>query len=97
MNGYSFQQVLQENWVGFCLNTGKTHFLRGFILKPTERPLVLLKSGTRDFQNSPPLEREGCFYVTISVNFEHFQYFNFDTNFLDNEYLFQKTGVPFLK
>ena len=23
--------------VGFCLNTGKCFFLRGFILKPTER------------------------------------------------------------
>ena len=24
-------------WVGFCLNTGKRFFFRGFILKPTER------------------------------------------------------------
>ena len=29
-------------------------------------------------------------------NFERFQYFNFETNFLENENLFQKTGVPFL-
>ena len=36
-----------------------------------------------------------CFYVTISGNFERFQYFNFETNFLENENLFQKTGVPF--
>ena len=31
------------------------------------------------------------FYVTI--NFERFQYFK--TDFLENENLFQKTGVPF--
>ena len=34
-----------------------------------------------DFQNSPPFERSTCFYVTISENFEHFQYFNFETDF----------------
>ena len=48
-----------------------------------------------DFQNSPPFGRSTCFYVTISENFEHFQYFNFETDFLENENLFQKTGVPF--
>ena len=36
------------------------------------------------------------FYVTITGNFEHFQYFKFETDFLENENLFQKTGVPFL-
>ena len=63
-------------------------FFRGFILKPTERALVLLKTGTRNFQNSPPFERSACFYVTISGNFEHFQHSNFETNF-------QKTGERF--
>ena len=70
-------------------------FLRGFIFKSTERAQVLLKNGTRDFQNSPPFERSACFYVTISKSFKRFQYFNFETNFLENENLFQKTGVPF--
>ena len=28
-------------------------------------------------------------------HFERFQYFNFETNFLENENLFQKIGVPF--
>ena len=70
-------------------------FSRGFILKPTERALVLLKTGTRNFQNSPPFERSACFYVTISGNFEHFQYSNFETNFLENENLYQKTGERF--
>ena len=68
-------------------------FLRGFILKPTERVKVLLKS-TRDFQNSPPLGGSACFYVTISENFEHFQYFNFETDLPENENLFEETGVP---
>ena len=34
--------------------------------------------------------------MTISGNFEHFQYVNFEIDFLENENLFQKTGVPLL-
>ena len=49
----------------------------------------------KDFQNSPPFERSACFYVTISENFKRFHYFNFETDFLENRNLFQKTGVPF--
>ena len=48
-----------------------------------------------DFQNSSPFERSACFYITISGNFEHFRYFNFEIDFLENDNLFQKTGVPF--
>ena len=70
-------------------------FLRGFIFKSTERAQVLLKNGTRDFQNSTPLEILACFYVTISESFDYFQYFNFEKVFLENDYFFQKTGVPF--
>ena len=70
-------------------------FLRRFILKPTERAQVLLKNGTRDFQSSPPFERSAGFYVTISRNSERFQYFNFETDFLENENLFLKTGLLF--
>ena len=54
------------------------------------------KIGPRDFQNGPPFERSACFYVTIGESFKRFQYFNFETNFLENESLFQKTGVWFL-
>ena len=54
------------------------------------------KSGTMDFQNSPPFERSASFYVTISGNIEQFQYLNFETDFLENEKLFQKTGYHFL-
>ena len=70
-------------------------FLRGVTFKPTERAYVLLKKDARDFQNSPPFERSAWFYVTISENFEHFQYFHFETDFLENENFFHKTGVPF--
>ena len=75
----------------------KTLCFRGFILKPPERKSILLKNGTRDFQNSPPFERSVCFCVTSTGTFEHFQYFKLETNFLENGNLFQKTRVPFLK
>ena len=44
--------------------------------------------------NSPPFERS-AFYVSISENFEHFQDFNFESDFLENENFVQKTGVSF--
>ena len=53
------------------------------------------KNGTRDFQKSPRFEKLACFYMTITRNFEPSQYFNFETNFLENENIFQKAGVPF--
>ena len=34
--------------------------------------------------------------MTISETFKRFQYFKFETNFLENEKLFQKTGTRFL-
>ena len=49
-----------------------------------------------DFQNSPPFERFACFYVKISTNFESFQHFNFETDFLKNKKLFQKNRVSLL-
>ena len=71
-------------------------FLRGFILKPTEGVSAPLKYCTTDFQNSSLFERSACFYMTITGNFERFQYFNFETKFLKNENRFHKTGVsPF--
>ena len=53
-------------------------------------------NSARDFQNSPLFERLTCFYMRISGNFERFQYFDFETDFLENESLSEKTGVPFL-
>ena len=32
--------------------------------------------------------------MTISENFEHFRYFNFETDFLENENFFQETELP---
>ena len=48
-----------------------------------------------NFENSLPFVRSACFYVRITGNFERSQYFNFETNVLKNENLFQKTGVQF--
>ena len=88
-----FSKFYGKLWVGFCLNTGKRFFLEVF--KTNRKSIDLLKSGTRDFQYSPPFERSACFYVTISGNFERFHCFNFETDFLENENPFQKTELPF--
>ena len=66
-------------------------FLKGFILKSSERVQILQKNGTREFQNNPPFPRSAWFYETLSGNFERFLYFNFEADFLENENLFQKS------
>ena len=67
-----------------------------FVSKSTEKAQDLLKNCTRNyFQNSYPLEKSACFYVTITENFERFQYFNFKSNFPEIENHFQKVGVMF--
>ena len=49
-----------------------------FVSKSTEKALDFLINCTRNyFQNSYLLEKSTCFYVTITENFERFQYFNF--------------------
>ena len=83
-----FSKFYGKIWVNFCLNTGNA-FFKGFILKPVTD---LLKNSTMDFQNSPPFERT---LVTITGNFEPFQYFNCETKFLKNSNFFLKTGVLF--
>ena len=70
MDSCSFQEVLRQHLSWFLSYHMKTLFLRGFILKPTERAEVLLKNGTRDFQNSPLFERSACFNVTVTGSFE---------------------------
>ena len=67
----------------------------GLVFYNTGKRFFLLKDGTRDIQNSLPFERSACFYVIITENFESFQYFNFETDFLENENHLQKTGVSF--
>ena len=68
-------------------------FLRGSVFKQTQRAYVPQKKSTKDFQNSLSFERSAWFYVTNSESFEHFQSFNFETDFLESENLFNKTGV----
>ena len=58
--------------------------------KANRKSIGSLKSVTRDFLNSPPFERSACFYVTISGNFEIFQYLNFETNFFGKRKPFSK-------
>ena len=70
-------------------------FSQRFQFKAKRKSLGSSRNGARDFQNSPPFERSACLYVTISEDFKRFQQFNFETDFLENENLFQKTGVPF--
>ena len=60
----------------------------GFILKLIAE--VLLKNGTRDFENSPPFERFACFFVRITGKFQRFQYFNL-------KQFFWKKAKPFPK
>ena len=81
--------------VGFCLNIGKHFILQVSFYNHKEEHRFFLKNATRDLQNSPYFERLPCFYVRTSGNLERFRYFNFETNFLKNENLFEKTGVSF--
>ena len=60
------------------------------------RAQVLLKQRTRDFQNSSLFERSACFYVTITKHFKRFQYFDFETDFLENKTFFKKLEFRFL-
>ena len=58
--------------------------------------LIFGSSPDWDFQNSPPFKRSTCLYVIISRIFKRFQCFNFETDFLENENLFQETEVSAL-
>ena len=41
-----------------------------------------------DFKHRNPFARSAYFYVTIIGNFERFQYFNFEADFLKKKKLF---------
>ena len=51
------------------------------MLKPTER-------SSKQRYWGPPFEKLACFYVTFCEDFKRFQYFNFETDFLENENVF---------
>ena len=60
MDGCSFHKFYFK--MSFCLEmvfvlTQENASSEGFILKSIERPYVPLKSGSRDFKNSPPFKR----------------------------------------
>ena len=82
-------------WLVFGL-TLEMFFLRDFILKPIEKVKILLKTSTRDFQNSPLFERSAYFYVTISGNFEWFQYLTLKQIFWKKKNFFKKLEYRFL-
>ena len=88
-NASSLNKFYYKKSVGFCHR--RALLLRGFISKPTKRPQVSLENGTRDFQNGSPFKRSTHFYVTITGNFEHLQYFNFETSVLKKEYVIQSS------
>ena len=90
MNGCSLQQVLRQNLCWFLSYHWKTPILRA-----NRESIGSSKKWYQDFQNNPPFQRSACFYVAISGNFKRFQHSNFETDFLENGSLFQKTGVPF--
>ena len=48
---------------------------------PTEGALVLLKNGAKIFKIALHLRDRHVFSVTVTGNFECFQYFNFEKNF----------------
>ena len=88
-----FSKFYSKSWVGFVLTLEKA-FSQRFNFKANRKSIGSSKSGTRDFQNNPPFERSACFYMTTSGNFEQFQHFNFEIDFLENKNIFQKTEVP---
>ena len=65
-------------------------FSQRFHFQANRKSIGTSKDDTRDFQNSPSFERSACFYVTISENFEHFQYFIFEPDLLQNKNFLKK-------
>ena len=79
--------------LGF-LNTGK-RFLRGSVLKPTEAACVLLKTVLGIFKIALRLTYRHVFMRQSVETLNVFNTLTLKQNFLVNEDLFPKTGVPF--
>ena len=73
----------------FVLKHWKALFLKRFHFKANRKSIDSSKKRSLK-RYPPPFERLACFYMTIRGNFERFQYFNFETDFLGNENLIQK-------
>ena len=83
VNGCSFQQVLRQNlgWFYFKANIKSIDSSKKTVPGIFKRALRL---------------RDRRVFMWQSLKIEkHFQYFNFETDFQENENHFQKTGVPF--
>ena len=85
-----FSRFYGKIWVGLCLNTEKRFFSEVSYFTVSRKSIDFSKNGTKDFQNSPPFKRSTCFYVAINGNFERFQYFNFETDFMETKTFFKK-------
>ena len=91
---FSFSRFDGKIWVNFCLNTRKRFFLNVSFLSQRKKTKVLLKTLLGIIKIALRLRNRHVF-MWQSVETELFQYFNFETDFLENENFFQKTGVPF--
>ena len=72
----------------FCFNLEASH---KELIWCTNCPNVLIDTCS-DFSHM--FTQYNMFFMWVTRNIERFQYFNFETNFLKNEKLFQNTGVP---
>ena len=76
--------------------TQENVFAQRFHFKANRKSMGSSKKRYYVFLNSSPFERLPCFYMTLTENFERFQYLDFETNFLKNGNLIQKIGISFL-
>ena len=71
-------------------------FLRGFILKPTDRARVFLKIDNRDFQNSPLFENRHVFMGKLVEIFNAFKTLTLKQIFWKMKNFFEKLEHRFL-
>ena len=89
-----FSNFYGKIWVGFCLNTGKRFVLEVSFYSQQKEHRFFQKTVLGIIKLALCL-RDVFMWQSVE-NFERFQYFNFETNFLRNENLFQKLEYCFL-
>ena len=88
-----FSKFHCEIWAGICLNTGKHFFLEVWFQSQQKEHSSFLKTVLEIFKTAYCL-RDWHVFMWWSVEILNiFKYFNFETDFLENENLSQKTGV----
>ena len=70
--------------------------LRDFNLQPWERASIILKNGTRYFENSTPFERSACFWVTTTGILNVFTTLSLKLIFWKTKAFFKKLEYRFL-